>query len=1698
MMFEGNPLPMMVFDHETLAILEVNNATVDHYGYSHEEFLSMTIKDIRPPEEIPKLLDVVSKIPEGIDKPGSFKHLKKDGSLIDVEIISHSIDFKGRSAQLVMIFDITERKKAEEDIQLFQGLVNRSNDAICVIAPETGRILNVNDKMCKNLGYTREELLQMRVIDIEAIFSVSESWNEHVENVRTAGHMIIEGAHIRNDGTTFPVEVNISFVEFPDRHYMVAVARDISERKIAEKALKKEKEFTENAIDAQMDTFFVFDPETGQAIRWNKRFRKISGYTDNEIAELKAPDSYYSPEDIEKAASTTEEILRVGHSKIEMSLICKDRRKIPTEYFSSVIKDEKSNPKYIISVGRDITERIKAEEDLRESEEKYRNLIERANDGIIIAQDGIVKFSNKRLAQIFGYTVQEIIGIDFLELVFPDERPKILGIYKRRTLGEDIPGIYEMGGLHKGGQRIDIEINSGIISFQGKPATMSYVREITERKKAEEDLRKSEAKNKAILSAIPDMMFRLSGDGVHLDFYSSALDDLFIDPKNFLGKRVDEVLPDWIAEKYLYHIRAALDTGEMQIFEYELDFDEGPRQFEARLVVSGKDETLSIVRDITERNKAEEAIAEARHFTDNLIQKANVMIIGLDDTGNIQAFNPAAEAITGYTKAELKGKNWFEVLVPKDIYPDVWEAFNRLMRGGLPKLFENPILTKNGEERIISWSNNEIKHGDKIKGTISFGIDITERKKAEEELKKSRNLLGSIRKIQELFITRGSHEQVFNSLLETLVSITDSAYGFIDEVLQDENGELYKKNLAISDISWDEESRRLYKELQNRNQEFRNLNNLSGAPVLTGELVISNDPSSDPSSGGLPHGHPPINSFMGIPMYFGGELIGVAGISNRTGGYNEQIADFLEPFIATCGGIIHAMRSERKEQEFIDTIRESENRLYTVIGHSSVVIWAIDQYGTFTFSRGKFLEKLSLRPDEVVGRSLFEIYAHNSQIISDTHRVLAGETFSSVSEESGFIFENRYVPLNDNNGSVIGAIGVAMDVTERIKAQEALKSLATTFSARTGQEFFETVSEHLATALNVDYAFVGEFLKDEDKVRVAGGYARGKPMKPFEYALADTPCENVIGQSNCLYPSGVQKLFPKDVLLTEMRIEGYLGSPLFDSSGDPNGIIVILDTKPITNESLAENLFKIFAERVSAELERMKTEEKLKASEEMYHNLVETAQDLIWRCDEDGRFTFLNKAWEMTHGYKIEEMIGKSFTEFQTPEAAERDIKEFGKHLQGGSITGYETTHISKSGEELHLVFNALPLYDSDGRIIGTQGTAYNITDRKILEEQLLQAQKLEAVGRLAGGVAHDFNNILTAIIGNSSLLDMKLDKTSPMKHYVDQILSLSERAATLTKSLLAFSRKQIISLKPVDLNKIISNVQKILLRLIGEDIELKTELISMDLIVNADPNQVEQVMMNLSTNARDAMPDGGVLSFKTAYTEINEEFINVHGYGTPGPYAILTVEDTGTGMDEETREKIFEPFFTTKELGKGTGLGLASIYGIVRQHNGYIDVQSEVGKGTSFNIYLPIIEPEEDIKGSEILTMEKGLTGTILLAEDDEDVRTSTRKILELFADRVIEAIDGMDAIEKFKEHKEDIDLLILDVIMPRMKGKEAYEEIKKIRPDVKALFISGHAEDILSDKGILEEGINFIYKPATPSELYRKIEEVISSSGS
>ena len=383
--------------------------------------------------------------------------------------------------------------------------------------------------------------------------------------------------------------------------------------------------------------------------------------------------------------------------------------------------------------------------------------------------------------------------------------------------------------------------------------------------------------------------------------------------------------------------------------------------------------------------------------------------------------------------------------------------------------------------------------------------------------------------------------------------------------------------------------------------------------------------------------------------------------------------------------------------------------------------------------------------------------------------------------------------------------------------------------------------------------------------------------------------------------------------------------------------------------------------------------------------------------------------------------------------------------------------------------------------------------EKQALEEQLRHSQKMEAIGTLSGGIAHDLNNILTVILGFGNLLAIQVEENSPWQVKIKEIVAAGKRASTLTQSLLAFSRKQVLTLRQINLNDGINAVKKLLVRLIREDIEIKVKLTAEDLPVMVDPVQIDQILMNLATNARDAMPDGGVLIVATESVELNREFFKAHDHERPGPYALLSVSDTGSGLDQETREKIFDPFFTTKGVGKGTGLGLSMIYGIVKQHEGYIEVHSKPGEGTTFRIYLPLIKPGIEEKKPEILNSIARGTETILIAEDNDQVRTLSEEILAQYGYRTIAAADGEDALKKFMENRGKIQLLLLDVIMPKKNGVRVYEEIKRIRPDIKALFISGHTFDIIHERGIVDKGTNFISKPFSPAALLRKIREIL-----
>lgn len=420
-----------------------------------------------------------------------------------------------------------------------------------------------------------------------------------------------------------------------------------------------------------------------------------------------------------------------------------------------------------------------------------------------------------------------------------------------------------------------------------------------------------------------------------------------------------------------------------------------------------------------------------------------------------------------------------------------------------------------------------------------------------------------------------------------------------------------------------------------------------------------------------------------------------------------------------------------------------------------------------------------------------------------------------------------------------------------------------------------------------------------------------------------------------------------------------------------------------------------------------------------------------------------------------------------------------------------ELRTVNLPGGTRYFEVTASPLRDAYGEITAGIEVVRDVTVQRHNEEQLRQAQKMEGIGQLAGGIAHDFNNILTAIIGYASLLEYKLKNDDQLKPYVSHILESTERASGLTKSLLAFSRKQPVEVKPVNLNELVCGFRGILSRLIGEDIEIVVHCSPEDLIVEADKGQLEQVLMNLATNARDAMPQGG--RFVIATETLNLK--TVMGDLPQGSYAVIIVSDTGSGMDRSTVDHIFEPFFTTKEVGKGTGLGLAIAYGIISKHRGTIHVYSEPGQGTTFRIYLPLA-PSTLIATPK--TTESPLprgTETILLVEDNNDTRRVTKMILEEFGYNVLEAVDGEAAVTVFRSNQENINLVLSDLVMPKKNGRDACAEMQNIMPDLKIILMSGYTADIISQKGVLEKGLNFMSKPLNPSELLQKIRNVLSS---
>jgi PAS domain S-box-containing protein len=541
------------------------------------------------------------------------------------------------------------------------------------------------------------------------------------------------------------------------------------------------------------------------------------------------------------------------------------------------------------------------------------------------------------------------------------------------------------------------------------------------------------------------------------------------------------------------------------------------------------------------------------------------------------------------------------------------------------------------------------------------------------------------------------------------------------------------------------------------------------------------------------------------------------------------------------------------------------------------------------------------------------------------------------------------------------------------------------------------------------------------------------------------------------------------------------------------GVLAMNGPAPFHLDAEDRELLESFVGQAALAIRNARLYEEARGARDFLRSIAEHSPAGIVTTDVRGRVTYWSPRAEELLGYRPDEVLGRPVAEFQRGGlASARALMQ--RLLEEGPIREHEAEILARNGRWVECRFSLALLRDSAGATIGTLAILEDTSERKRLEAQLRQAQKMEAVGRLAGGIAHDFNNLLAVIMGHSDLIRSVLRKGDILTHDVEQIRKASERAATLTRQLLAFSRRQFLQPQVIDANTLVANLATMLRRLIGEDIQLELRLDPEAGRVSADPGQLEQVIMNLTVNARDAMPQGGHLTIETAPAALDQAFVATHPGSSAGAHVRLSIHDTGCGMGPDVLAHLFEPFFTTKEPGRGTGLGLSTVYGIVKQHRGYIDVASEPGRGSTFGVYLPRIEMKPAAeRPAPREPLRPGGRETVLFVEDEVALRDLMQRVLAKGGYTVLAAGDGLDALARVEAHPGPIDLVVTDVIMPHMSGPELATRLRARDPGVRLLYVSGYTADQLRSQTDLGKDATLLAKPFTSDGLLRKVREVL-----
>ena len=1584
-----------IFDYSAIGIslvglkgnwLKVNRSVNNILGYSEQELNKLSFQDLTYPDDLETDLKYVQQMLDGEIKSYQMekRYIHKDGHIVPA-LLSVSLvkDSNGVPLYFVsQIIDITDSKRSEKEL--------KDSEERLSLATQAASIGVWDWDIVNNELVWDDSMYLLYGIDKEKFAGAYEAWYSclHPEDMNPQDQAL-QAALSGEKEYAFEFRIimpdgSIRFLKADSKTFrdgegkplrMIGTNIDITERKLIENALK-ESEANLSSLIESTDDIIVSRDRNGLVRAYNKGFAKIVKKLFNQEARPGIRTMDYLP--AEEKILWEDKLNKVlgGESSHQMFMWNIEGE---NRYFEMTLNPIRVGNEIIgtAEFTRDITERKRAEDKIRESEEKLDSIVRNISDIVYrLDQEGKITFINDAVAQ-YGYKPDELIGRDILDLVCPCDREKALYRLNERRTGERSTKSFELRIMRKDQACLDFEVKSEDISempvflvnaagvyksnvtkgqlFLG---TQGIARNITKRKRAEEELRGSEKKHRDLLNSIPDVVMRFDHEGRHLFVSENVSEVVEMQATQFIGKTHHELgFPEDLCMLWEEAIKGVFNSGDPFETEFTFESKNGPATHNWRVLPerNGKGEicsVLSLSRDIS----------SLRHAEKNYETLFNKMLNGFalheiicDRQGKpvdyrFLAINPAFERMTGLKAENILGRTVLEILPGTEQH---WiETYGKVALTGEPAFFENyhDGLNKYFEVTAYQSAPNQF---------ACLFSDVTDRRQAErlqyiasesqKALIEYADLAGAVNHILAIL----KKQTGFDAVGIRLIRDGDFPYfaqnGFSNDFLiaenslavmtpdggvcRDENGDICLECTCGLVVSGKAD---LTNPFFTPGGSFWTNDSM---PLL--DLTAEQEPRLNPRNLCIHKGY---MSVALIPIHAGNKIVGLLQLNDqRRNCFTLEMIQFFEGISATIG-------SAFLREQALEALKLERNKVQQYLDIVGVMLVVLDAEGNVSLMNKKGCDILGLEEKDVLNKNWFDNFLPKD-----------------ISGEAKQVFRTL----------------IAGDI-------EALQYYENPVLTKSGKE----------------------------------------------------------------------------------RIIAWHNSVVYDESCNIMGTI-----------SSGEDV-----------TERKRMEGALRESEERQRQIIEDSEAGYFFIDLDGRFQKVNKAWLHLHKYDSDdEIIGQNYSITQVESDISAAHQYVNRVLAGGEISSAEFSRLCKDGSIGYHSFSAMPV-KKDAMIIGLEGFIIDSTERKSLQNQLLQAQKMESVGRLAGGVAHDFNNMLGVILGRVDLAMMQLDPNQPLHDDLKEIRKAAKRSADLTRQLLAFARRQTIIPIALDLNETVSGMLKMLERLIGEDIELKWQPDKNLWPIKVDPAQVDQILVNLCVNAKDAISGVGKIDIETRNCSLDDEYCSKHKGLEPGHYVQLVARDNGCGMDSETLANIFDPFFTTKEIGRGTGLGLATVYGIVKQNGGFINVNSEPGSGTTFTIYLPrysgkVEQVRKEDSAKELLRGQE----TILLVEDESSILRLTNQILEKHGYTVLTAGTPGEAIQLVEEQKGQIHLLLTDVVMPEMNGNDLANKLLAIHANLKTLFMSGYTSSIIAQHGVLDKGVNFIQKPFLMEDLLFKVREVL-----